>query len=503
MHQRSRRRLTRATATGFVVAVAAASAGVAGPVYASSAPYAPAYSASSSASLVRVTALDATPLGIQRGNALVDLKIATAGSNVHSKGTPQSNTGAAYLDGSLLGQELPDVPQASVRQQAAPDNAQPNQVQVQPLDLGLARVGLGRLRAHARWNPGTSRPVKPATVTESAGAIANLTVIPGAGLPAAVPFVGASVLDLPHTAYAQSKTDIVKVHGQRGLGVSSAARVSAAQLTLFRGSPQQHTIKIISPPTLVATATGTHRSSVRYTSPVVVITDARGRELYRLDSPDEVFEIPLASTPDLPGLKRAQPKAAAPKTVLPAVPGVPGVAVPKLPQVVPGVPGVPGLDAILPDLGLGGDTPGRSGPSGSGPSSGTDRSGSHGGGGMSVAATGPAKHGALLRLSLGHLEKRVTATAVSGKAATLRLEVLDLPQTGKLLDVAFGDLRAAAQVPPGGLLPPPAVRPSPTPAGNAGGSLPVTGSSLTWVLAAGVGLLLVGRLAIVLARRNS
>ncbi len=220
MHQRSRRRLTRATATGFAVAVAAASAGVAAPVYASSATPAPAYSASSSASLVRVTALDATPLGAQRGNALVDLKVATAGSTVNSKGVPQTSTGAAYLDGSLLGQKLPDVPQTAVRQQAAPDNAQPSQIQVQPLDLGLARVGLGRLRAHARWNAGTIRPTKPAALTESAGAIANLTVIPGAGLPVAVPFVGGSVLDLPHTAYAQSKTDIVKVHGQRGLGVT-------------------------------------------------------------------------------------------------------------------------------------------------------------------------------------------------------------------------------------------------------------------------------------------
>ena len=478
MHQRSRRRLTRATAASFVATVAAASAGVAAPVYADSgAVPAPAYSASSTASLVRIAALDAAPLGIQRGNALVDLKIATAGSAVNSKGKPQTSTGAAYLDGSLLGQKLPDVPQTWVRQQAAPDNANPNQVQVAPLDLKLAKVGLGRLRAHARWNHRTIRPTKPVPLTESAGAIANLTVLPGAGLPTAVPFIGASVLDLPHTAFAQSKTNIVKVHGQRGLGVTSTARVSAAQLTLFRGSPQQHTIKIISPPTLIATAAGTQHSSVKYTSPIIEITDARGRILDRIDAPDEVFEIPLAGTPDLPGLKSHQPKpkAAGPK------PAVPGLPVPKLPEVLPGqptAPDLPGLEDLLPGLGIGG-------------------------GGMAMPKAAPGKHGALLRLSLGHLEKKVTATTVSGKAATLRLEVLDLPGTAKLLDVSIGDLRASAQVPPGGLLPPATPKPQPTPSqgGDAGGSLPVTGSSLTLVLGAGIGLLLLGRLAMVLARR--
>ncbi len=122
---------------------------------------------------------------------------------------------------------------------------------------------------------------------------------------------------------------------------------------------------------------------------------------------------------------------------------------------------------------------------------------------MNETKTGPGKHGALLRLSLGHVEKRVTPTSVSAKAATLRLEVLDLPQTGKLLDVAIGDLRATAQVPPGGLLPPTTPTPKPSEGGNAGGSLPVTGASLPLILGAGVGLLLLGRFAMVLARRAS
>ena len=477
MHQRSRQRLSRATSTGFAVAVVAASAGIGAPAYASL--VAPAYSASSSASLIRVTALDATPLGAQRG-ALADLKVPTAGSTVNSKGAVQTSTGAAYLDASLLGQKLPEVPQTALGQQAAPDNAHPSVIQAAPTDLKLARVGPGQLRAHARWHAGTTNPTKPAQLTEAAGAIANLTVIPGTDLPAPVPFVGASVLDLPHTALAQSRTDIVKVHGQRGLGVTSLARVSAAQLTIFRGTPQQHTIKIISPPTLTATATGTHRSSVQYTSPIVEVVDAQGRKLHRLDAPDEVFEVPLGATPDLPGLKSAQPKAAPAKPgVLPAVPAPkpPGGVVPSQPKTP-----VPGLGDLLPDLGLGG-------------------------GGM-VGTTSPARAGTLLRLSLGHVDKTVTATSVDAKAATLRLEVLDLPQTGTLLDLAIGDLRAAANVPPGGLVPPttPAPQPAPYEGGKAGGDsgeLPVTGASLTLVLGAGVGLLLLGRFAIVAARRFS
>jgi hypothetical protein len=464
MHHRSRRRLSRATSTGFALAVVAASAGIGTAAHA--APAGPAYSASSSASLIRVTALDATPLGAQHGPA-ADLKIATAGSTVNSKGTPQSSTGAAYLDGAVGGQKLPAVPQSAVRQQAAPDNVTPAFVRHEPVDLKVAKVGLGNLRAHARWNAGTANPTGPVTLTEAAGAVANVTAIPGGGLPAPVPYIGSSVLDLPHTAYAQSKTDILKVHGQRGLGVSAQARVSAAQLTVFRGSPQQHTIKIISPPTLTATATGTHRSSVTYTSPLIEVVDASGRTLYKLDTPDKVIEIPLSGTPDLPGLKTAAPH---PKTA-PVKP----VPAPSLPG-VPTVPADPGLGRLLPDLGLG------------------------------AGGAGSSPRGALLRLSLGHVEKKVSATTVDAKAATLRLEVLDVPQTGKVLDVAIGELRAAAKVPAGGLLPPyeptPTPSPSPSEGGSAGGGkLPVTGVNLTLILAAGVGLLVLGRFAMVMARR--
>ncbi len=508
MHQRSRRRLSRATSTGFAVALVAASAGIG--TAAQAAPAGPVYSASSSASLIRVIALDATPLGAQRA-ALADLKVATAGSTVDSKGAPQTSTGAAYVDGSVLGQKLPDVPRSAIRQQAAPDNVHPAVLQNQPIDLALARVGLGQLRAHARWHAGTANPTRPAKLTEAAGAVANLTVIPGAGLPAPVPYIGSSVLDLPHTAYAQSKTDIVKVHGQRGLGVTSHARISAAQLTVFRGSPQQHTIRIISPPTLTATAAGTHRSSVHYTSPIVEIVDARGRTLHRLDAPDQVIEIPLGAAPDLSTAKKPKAAPVAPALPLPGpkLPGVPATPLPEVP-----VPGGNGLSGLLPDLGLGsgGGGSGASGPYGAGSagagsagaaSAGASSAGASSAGAGFAAGGGGGGHGALLRLSIGHVTKSVTATSVSAKAATLRLEVLDTPQTGKLLDVAIGDLRAAAKVPPGGLLPP---QPSPSPSaagkgGADGGKLPVTGSSLTMFLVAGIGLVVMGRLAMVAARR--
>jgi hypothetical protein len=98
---------------------------------------------------------------------------------------------------------------------------------------------------------------------------------------------------------------------------------------------------------------------------------------------------------------------------------------------------------------------------------------------------------------------------VTASAATIRLEVLDMPQTGKLLDLAIGELTATAVAPHGGLLPPqiPGQGASPgDPAdgsGDAGGdsALPVTGTSLSLMLGAGLALVLLGRFAMVMARR--
>ncbi len=451
--RRPRPGLPRLTAAGFVVAIVAASVGIAAPA---SANPAPAYSAASSATLVHVDVLSGTALGALNGASLADVKVSHAASGVNSAGSPQSRSEAAILKAALAGNTVLELPKNSIAQTAAPDNPAATELDVLALDLGLLKVGVGELKSSARWNDGTAKPTGPVQLTNSAAGIASVVAIPGVGLPVAVPAVGASVLETK-VGYSHSKTGIVEVNGQDGLGVRALARTSLLDLTLFKGTAQEIRIEVISPPTLTATATGTDKSSVTYSSPLVKITAAGQSKT--LDTPDKVFEIPLAG-------------------LAPGLPALPNVT--KAAPALPAVPGAPDVQGLLCGL-LPCDAAGGAG----------------------IAPAAPAKKGAaLLRLSLGHLDKTVTPTSVSGEAATLRLEVLDIPGTGKLLDVAIGELKASATAPAGGIVPDGSPSPSASNGGgNGDGELPVTGTSLTLLLAGGVGMLVLGRFAMVWARR--
>jgi hypothetical protein len=246
------------------------------------------------------------------------------------------------------------------------------------------------------------------------------------------------------------------------------------------------------------------------------VVDAKGNT-HRIDAPDEVVEIPLATVPDLPGPIGG---AAVPPNGfdLTAVPGTgPAHSRSALPggTAVPALPSVPGA----------GDLPG-----------GTPAGDAAGGAG----SAGAARKRSLLRLSLGELTQRTSARSVTADAATIRLDVLTLTG-GPLLSIRIGELHAAATAPtdgvpssgapasPGTGAPAEPAGPDPAstggdPAGGSGspntgranapeelpqpgtgaasgGSLPVTGTSLGLVLAAGVALVLLGRLAVLLARR--
>lgn len=464
MRPSSHRRFSRIGATTIAVGVAAFSAGLASTAQAAPSPSTsstlPAYTADASASLIRLTALESQLLGLD-GASLADLRVANAQASFSSTKNPQSKAHAAPLDASLLNIKLPTnlLTGEATQIAAGADNAQPSVVQGPKLNvLGLVSLGTGQQRAHARWNAQTARPTGPTQLAESATSLANLTVLPGTGLPIAVPFIGAAVLDAPSVAYSQATTNVVNVAGQSGLGVASSARTSLTQLTLFRGTAQQLTIKVISPPKLDVVAAGTAKSSVKYTAPLVEIVDAQGKAT-RIDTPQGKIEIGLNGVKvDLPGVEETPDG-----QTLTVVPEAQNVA-----------------------------------------ATGT------------APKTAPKKSAALLRVTLGDIvDQQISPTSVNAEASTLRVEVLDIPGVTKLLDLSIGDLRASATVPNGGIQPPssPSASPSAKPsaaasddgAGNAGTddgeTLPVTGSSIPLFLGAGIALVVLGRFAMVIARR--
>jgi hypothetical protein len=332
-------------------------------------------------------------------------------------------------------------------------------------------------------------------LSEAAAAIANLTLIPSTALPVPAPFLGTSAAQVHTTGYSQCRNGLVAVDGQRALGVAATARVSAIVITLFGGSAQQHTVRVISPPSLQVVAAGSRRSSVRYISPILEVLDGSGNA-HRIDAPGQTVDVPLATIPN----------PHAPSSLLP---GGADLAAP----LSAGLPALPATrDLTTAALG--------------------------GGGGGSAG-------GSVVRISLGTLAERISDTSVSADATTIRLDVLSVAGTAPLLSVGIGELHAAATAPKGGV--PSAGRPgeedpdavahgpgseisgdapgggsdghqpttvpganqaaavgAPTPGGGAAhsGSLPITGSGLGLVLAAGVAMVLAGRFAVLLARRS-
>ncbi|NUS73440.1 MAG: hypothetical protein HOQ05_08555 [Corynebacteriales bacterium] len=297
MRHSTSHRLKQVAATGLALGISGALLGISAPAGAAD-PTAPQYNAASSASLLRVSALDAHPLGIDLG-PLVDLKVSTAGSSVDSTGTPQSQAGSAVLD-AAVGKKLPDVPNTSVNQTAAPDNAQPATSEIGPLDLGVAKLGLAQQSANARWNESCEKPTGPTPLTSASTNLATASILPGgkaadAKLPVNLPLGQASsVVEINNLGASASRNDIVEVEGQDNLGVQAQAKISLTDVTLLKGTKNEINIKVISAPTLTATAAGSDKSSVKYTAPILEVTT--GGKTKRLDSPKAKLEVPLAAT---------------------------------------------------------------------------------------------------------------------------------------------------------------------------------------------------------------
>ena len=465
----------------------------------------PGYAAVATANLVNVGTLDATPR-MQGRSALAELNIAAARGVAASGGSPRTTADATYLDSSQVDGEQPG-PGTSVEQSALPDHPEPGVRPGKAADLGLVRVGTGEVLANARWNDETAHPAGAAPLTRSSCEVARVTFLPRSGLPRPVPGLGPSLLDL-NAASSRTTTDLVRVPGQDTPGVRATAATALGRLALFPETPYAYTVKVVSPPELSALAAGSSRSDVSYKPAALDIVDAGGATVARLDAPGGVFavELPmLLSSPSAPVPQSApagsEPNAGSapparstpsperraaedvrPERSQPAARSRPKVGVPALPS-APN-PAASTDEGALPSL--------------------LKQAGAGGGG------TDVDRPVALLRVSIGKVDKVVTSRSAQASASAIRIEVVDQPHAATLLDVVLGDLTVAATAPN---LPPvartsgsPATRaPARTPSAAAAAgdeTLPVTGVSITVVISTGAALLILGRFAMVVARRR-
>lgn len=341
---------------------------------------------SASADLVALTALDTHPLGLSLvGGA--GLRIASARAGVAAT---KATASAQGIDATLANLPL-RFPTPVAAQQAPPAHAS-TQVRSTAVDLGVARVGTGDLRAQAAC------PTATASVS-----LLDATVLPGVD--------GLSLLRVPGN-----------VNAGTSVGTSAVARVGLTDIRLFDGTEGRVAVKVLTEPTLTVIP-GTH-PDVRYSSPVLEVT-LPGGQVHRLDAPGQHIDLGVTRTG---ALSLSGPQ----RGITENLPGNPLAA---LTGHVP-----PGADVIV------------------------------------------------LRLSVGTLARRGTG----GSASTLRVQLLESGST--LLDAGVGVLSADATGAPavegaGG--------------GSGGGTLPLTGVNVGWLVGIGLLAAIAGRFLLVISRRRA
>jgi hypothetical protein len=416
------------------------------------APSADSFTANGSATLARLDINTPASSLFPAGSG--NLSLVRAENTVDSAAEKAAQAGASFISLSGLGQSLPDLPKNSVSQFAPPDNAKAATSSL--LDIPKNPLLWGSIlpaSAHARWNDSITCPTGPVEIANTELAVAKLHALTteAAELPIALPGVpalpvgdGVTVVDLPDELRSSTKQGLVAVDGQSGFGVSSTSGISVLDVTLFKGTPAATQVQVISPPELTATAAGTEgKSTVDYKAPILRITGPTGT--HEIKAPGQEYEIGMSSLKSLPGgLEGALSKvgAAAPTGNLPTLPALPKIL---------------------------GESP------------------------------------YLAKISLGKLTNVVKeANKAQGQLTMLRLDLLSPDGVTPLASLSLGDMRVQATAPNGGVTcgnPVPSVEPSsserpPT------GTLPVTGSDVTLLVAGGGLLLLLGRFAMVATARR-
>ncbi|BCB91744.1 hypothetical protein [Phytohabitans suffuscus] len=294
----TRRRINAATAT-----VLAASAMLAGPAPAASAAARSGcadarFTARSTADLLKLTVLDIDPLGLDLP-ALLDVRLGAARGAVDSGAAPhKASATAGYADARLAGHRLPGLPAdaavASQRAPSGPSDAEvlgPHEVSLAALDVnGLLGVRLGGSTAQARWVDGY-RCGGTGPLTRSSTTLADVTALGGNGAVPAMQAVtratGAakktSLVRLGPTVAAQTTTDVVPLGAGR-TGVAAGAGAALTDLSLFEGTAQEISVKVVTQPKLIAVAGGTARDSMVSYQPAVLKVTAGGAPVANLEA---------------------------------------------------------------------------------------------------------------------------------------------------------------------------------------------------------------------------
>jgi hypothetical protein len=461
------------------------------------------YAARAGADLLKVGVLNLGPLGLKLP-AVADLTIASANAGMSASSRVTSSAAARYADAKLLGLQLPTGPlDGRVYQQAPPTNATGVKNRALSVDLGLVKAGTGDLTAHARWAEGMACGKTDGPAGEADAALVDAAVLPGSR---------GALVKATHNASGEARTATVKMD-ERTIASGAQAEIGLTDLELLGGAID---VEVLEPPKLTVLATGRAATSVvDYDAPILKVTGPGiGTKTLSGVHREIAFAVPAPSAGGLLGaldLGSVQRRAKA--EGLPLLDANPlgglldGLPLGSLTQTLKGLPALPELGG-LPDLG-----------------------GLLSGSGGNLAGLCEL---AVVKISIGELEKRVTDRGATAQAASIRIQVLALSRPNSkpatVLDLGVGLLNASATA-PARTAPTtgPSARPSASPStsgpGNGGGgatpspasgtdddddgcggpgcSLPRTGTSIALIAGTGTLLFVAGRFLLLLTRRRT
>ncbi|MEU8079248.1 hypothetical protein AB0B31_27855 [Catellatospora citrea] len=471
------------------------------------------YAARAGADLLKVGVLNLGPLGLKLPT-VADLTIASANAGMSATSRVTSSAAARYADAKLLGLQLPTGPlDGRVYQQAPPTNAAGMKNRALSVDLGLVKAGTGDLTAHARWAEGMACGKTDGPAGEADAALVDAAILPGAR---------GALVKATHNASGEARTATVRME-DRTIASGALAEIGLSDLELLGGAID---VEVLEPPRLTVLATGRAATSVvDYNAPVLKITGPGiGTKTISGVHREIEFAVPAPSAGGLLGaldLGSVQQRAKA--EGLPLLAANPlgglldGLPLGDLTQTVKGLGGSGGGGTGLPALPELGGLP--------------DLGGLLGGSGGNLLGLCEL---AVVKISIGELEKRVSDRGVTAQAASIRIQVLALSRPNSkpatVLDLGVGLLNASATAPAKAApSTSPTARPSASPStggpGNGGGgttpspasgtdddddgcggpgcSLPRTGTSIALIAGTGTLLFVAGRFLLLLTRRRT
>jgi len=229
-------------------------------------------SGGASADLLRVYAAAPSTTAAARQSP-VGLRVASSQVEMSSSRTTAT---ARALDGPLA------APGTATEQAPPTPPGSGHQVGAAPVDVGDAKVGTGDLRARATWPAGyrCGSPAGPSA--SSSTALVDATVLPEPG--------GWSMVRVPRNV--NSAADVGLSLRDRHAATSVTARVGLGEVSVLDGTDAGVRVRVVSEPTLTATAGGTvARSSVHYTAPVFEVIGKAGTR--RLEVASQHLDIPV------------------------------------------------------------------------------------------------------------------------------------------------------------------------------------------------------------------